>query len=79
MSKPTDIQRADAFALQEALDYLWPRDREFAGSLLAQYHERGNLSPKQWDWVHKLADKAVLRAPYAIAEHITSHILSGNY
>lgn len=33
------------------------KGNDFAESLVAQYKSKGKLSPKQWVWVHKLADE----------------------
>lgn len=40
-----------------------PRDREFASSLIQQFNQRGSLSPKQWEWVGKLVERAVEYKP----------------
>ena len=46
-------------ALSAALPVLSIKDREFAGSLIAQYVRKGSLSDKQWPWIVKLAERAV--------------------
>lgn len=47
---------AEIQALESALPTLPADKQEFARSLLAQYASRGDLSPKQWPWVRKLAN-----------------------
>jgi len=50
-------------ALQEALPKLTVSDIVFAQSLLNQYRNRGDLSPRQWPWVEKLAAKPNMPVP----------------
>lgn len=73
----TGPQLADAFTLQEAMGFLrTDRDQDFAGSLLAQLCSRGRLSEKQWEWVTKLADRAIRSAPRSIADHCANYIIN---
>ena len=44
--------------LRRNLGNLSPRDVNFVDSLLAQHQSRGSLSPKQWHWVHKIAEQS---------------------
>lgn len=41
--------------LETLIPDLPEKDRDFAQSLVNQFHRRGGLSPKQWPWVDKLA------------------------
>lgn len=45
-------------ALSEVLPNVPTARKEFAESLLGQYHAKGNLSSKQWYWVGKLYEMA---------------------
>ena len=51
------INVAAAKTLQERLDYLPVKDREFASSLLRQFKKLAFLSDKQWYWVRELAKR----------------------
>lgn len=39
------------------------RDKEFAASMVSQYHKKGSLSMKQWPWVGKLIQHAICPEP----------------
>lgn len=54
---------ASATFLNANLAKLGESDRNFALSLLQQFSRRGDLSPKQWDWIVRLAQRA--QAPQA--------------
>lgn len=51
-------------ALRAALPTLPADKQDFAGSLLAQFDRRGDLSPKQWPWVTRLVSAPA--APVAV-------------
>lgn len=44
----------------EAIEVLsnLPKKSEFAASLVSQFRRKGDLSPRQWPWVHRLAGEA---------------------
>ena len=66
---------SDARINQLAHAKLVGKDREFADSLVRQYHSRaGKLSEKQWYWVEKLSGPARKRAPELKLERIRSLI-----
>lgn len=79
MAKSTaqDHQDAECFALQEALSWVPERSQGFARSLLRQHHQGRTLTDKQREWVRKLGDAAIMRAPRAIGDHVTNSILMG--
>lgn len=41
------------------IDALPVKDQGFARSLLDQHADRGTLSPKQWEWIDRLAARAI--------------------
>jgi hypothetical protein len=43
-----------------------PKDKDFAASLVSQFDKKGDLSPKQWPWVEKLAGAPVPAAVPAL-------------
>ena len=45
--------------LQACLSELGPQDKKFAESLIQAFEMRGDLSDKQFDWVHKLTKQAI--------------------
>ena len=60
-------------ALREARGFLRSqRDLDFALSLLRQHASKGRLSNKQWYWVGKLAEKAMMAAPPTFAMQVLS-------
>lgn len=46
------------------VDNLPASDMQFANSLVYNYRARGGLSEKQWEWVEKLAMRAIGKATY---------------
>lgn len=48
--------------LRSLLPAMSPRSREFAGSLVAQYDQKGTLSERQWPWVFKLVEEQEAKA-----------------
>lgn len=44
--------------LDDSLEEVWEKQRDFAASLVKQYREKGCLSPTQWYWVAKLTQRA---------------------
>ncbi len=52
-------------SLSANLAKLPAKDQDFAISLIDQFSARGSLSPKQWDWVERLAQRATKPAPAA--------------
>ena len=45
-------------SLKSALPFVPERQKDFAGSLIQQFGNKGKLSDKQWHWVQKLAADA---------------------
>jgi hypothetical protein len=44
--------------LKDNVEHLPAKDQTFAKSLLKQLEKKGDLSPKQWPWVFKMAEEA---------------------
>jgi hypothetical protein len=62
---------------QEAVEIISKLASDFARSLTAQYRRKGNLSPRQWPWVHKLAvDATAPKAEKVSVEIDCSEIVS---
>lgn len=64
-------------ALETSIQRLPTSSRDFARSLISQYHNRGFLSDKQWHWVRKLVEDneecpsaAYKRAQAALKEYL---------
>lgn len=69
--KPVQLnvaQKPAVDALVAVLDKLGTRDKEFAGSLVANFHRYGNLSDKQMPWVDTLTQRATQPAPVALVQ-----------
>lgn len=56
---PTTDDATAKDALVANLDKLSAKDREFAESMLGQLEKKGTLSPKQWPWIRKLAERSL--------------------
>lgn len=59
----SNISNSEAvLSLTSELNWLIPKDKAFAASLLAQFDAKKSLTDKQWFWVRALADRAVKAA-----------------
>lgn len=59
---PESPNEAAIRQLKEAMPLLDQSSRSFAQSLVQQYNNRGELSPKQWPYVHKMIGQAATPA-----------------
>lgn len=62
------VLKAKIEELQTKLAALKDSDRKFAASMATQFWQKGDLSPKQTEWVGKLLDRANNPAPAPAAE-----------
>lgn len=57
------LQKIAVETLQAEMSKLAPRDREFAGSLISNFHRWGRLSDRQMPWIDTLLQRATAPKP----------------